>query len=84
MNGTLQTATGEGAIINDHAPVFVIVITGGPFTANHAPYGADAPEGNVLTITVNAATYEVSDVGISDLVPDLSKIASATVDLSAR
>lgn len=74
----------SGAIINDHAPVFVIVMTGGPFTALEAPPGVPAPEGDVLTATVNAATYEVTDVSIVNAEPDLSKIASATVDLDAR
>jgi len=74
----------SGAIINDHAPVFVIVMTGGPFTALEAPPGVPPPEGNVLTATVNAATYDVTDVGIVNAEPDLSKIASATVELNAR
>jgi hypothetical protein len=74
----------SGAIINDHAPVFVIVMTGGPFTALEAAPGAPPFEGNVLTATVDAATYDVTDVGIVNAEPDLSKIASATVDLNAR
>jgi hypothetical protein len=74
----------SGAIINDHTPVFVIVMTGGPFTALEAPPGVPPTEGNVLTGTVNAATYEVTDVSIVNAEPDLSKIASATVDLNAR
>jgi hypothetical protein len=41
-------------------------------------------EGNVLTATVNAATYDVTDVGIVNAEPDLSKIASAAVDLNER
>jgi hypothetical protein len=74
----------SGAIIYDHAPVFVIVMTGGPFTASEAPPGVAAPEGNVLTATVKATTYDVTDVSILNAEPDLSEIASATVDLNAR
>ena len=72
----------SGATINDHAPVFVLVMTGGPFTALEAPPGVPPPEGNVLTATINAATYDVTDVGIVNAEPDLSEIASATVDLN--
>lgn len=74
----------SGAVINDHAPVFVIVMTGGPFTALEAPPGVPATEGTVLTAVVDAATYDVTDVGIVNAEPDLSTIASATVDLNAR
>ena len=74
----------SGSIIYDHAPVFVIVITGGPFTAGRHPPGVPAPEGDVLTITVDAASYDVTDVGIGDVDPDLSEVASASVDLSAK
>jgi hypothetical protein len=74
----------SGAIIYDHAPVFVIVITGGPFMGRSAPAGVPLPEGTVLTLTVNAASFEVTDVGIGNVEPDLSEIASATMDLSPR
>jgi hypothetical protein len=73
-----------GSIVYDHSPVYVIVMTGGPFTSGHAPAGAPDPEGHVLTIIVNAATYEVTDLGIGDVEPDLSEIASASVDLSTN
>jgi len=76
-----ETALGGGTIY-DHAPVFVIVVTGGTFTAGHAPYGVSPPEGHVLTLTVDAATYDVTDVGIGNVEPDLSEVASARVDLS--
>ena len=78
-----ETALG-GSIVYDHSPVYVIVMTGGPFTGRGSPYGAPIPEGHVLTLTVNAATYEITDVGIGDVEPDLSEIASASVDLSAN
>jgi hypothetical protein len=74
----------SGAVINDHAPVFVIVMTGGPFTALETPPGVPPAEGNVLTATVNAATYDVTDVDIVNAEPDLSKIASAIVNLNSR
>jgi hypothetical protein len=74
----------SGAIIFDHAPVFVIVIIGGPFTGRSAPPGVPLPVGTVLTLTVDAASYEITDAGIGDVEPDLSKVASAFVDLSAE
>ena len=74
----------SGAIIYDHQPVFVIVITGGTFTALQAPAGVPFPDGSVLTATVSAATYEVTDVGIVNEEPDLSNVASDTVDLMGK
>jgi hypothetical protein len=76
--------TALGSTIYDHVPVFVIVVTGGRFTGRSAPYGAALPEGTVLTLTVDAATYDVTDVSIGNIEPDLSEVASATVDLSAQ
>jgi hypothetical protein len=70
----------SGAIINDHAPVYVLKITGGRFTAQHHQREA-APQGEVLTITVDAATLRVTDIGIDDVEPDLSTLGP-TVDLS--
>lgn len=71
----------SGAIINDHAPVYVIKMTGGPFTASQHPPGAAAPQGNVLTVTVDATTYRVTDVGYVNVEPDLTQIGALTVDL---
>lgn len=48
------------------------------------PDGASIPEGSVLTVILDAATYEVTTVSISNVEPDLSKVASATVDWSAE
>ena len=73
----------SGDNINDHSPVFVIKMTGGRFTAMHHPSGVAAPQGNVLTVTVDAGTYRVTDLGIVDVEPDLSKLAPTTVDLDA-
>jgi hypothetical protein len=73
----------SGAIIHDHAPVYVIKMTGGPFTAKQHPPGIPAPQGEFLTLTVDAATHHVTDVGYVDVEPDLSKIGSLAVDLLA-
>jgi hypothetical protein len=73
-----------GGTINDDAPVYVIVMTGGPFTAPNPPPGTPAVQSNVLTVTVDAATYRISDIGFVNAAPDLSTIALATVDLSTK
>jgi hypothetical protein len=74
----------SGATIPDHAPVYVIEMTGGTFTAAGHPPGAAAPQGNVLTLTVDAATHRVTDIGYVDEAPDLDKIGSVQVDLLAQ
>jgi hypothetical protein len=56
---------------------------GGPFTATHHPPGIAAPQGNVLRVTVDAATHRVTDVALVNAEPDLTQIGSHTVDLSA-
>jgi hypothetical protein len=73
----------SGAIIPDHSPVYVIKMTGGPFTAPQHPPGAPAPQGNVLTITVDVATNHVMDIGYVNAEPDLSQFGSPSVDLMA-
>jgi hypothetical protein len=80
---TAEKAVSGDIVDDDYAPAYVIVMTGGPFTALEAPAGATPPEGSVLTATVNAATYEATDVGISNVEPDLSQVALATADLNA-
>jgi hypothetical protein len=72
----------SGDIVNDHAPVYVIEITGGPFTADRSPPGVPATQGDVLTLTVDARTYRVTDAGISNDAPDLRQIGSVVVDLA--
>jgi hypothetical protein len=74
----------SGDIVNDHVPVYVIEVTGGPFIDNSAsgPPGAAPPQGNALEITVNAQTFQVTDFGITPNVPDLSQISSAVVNLA--
>jgi hypothetical protein len=71
----------SGAIIPDHAPVYVIEMTGGTFTARSAPPGGAALRSHVLTVTVDAATFRITDVGYVDEAPDLDEIGSVTVDL---
>ena len=74
----------SGAVINDHAPVYVIKMAGGPFTAPQHPVGVPAPQGNFLTVTLNAATLRVTDVGYVNVEPDLSTIGtSPMVDLAS-
>jgi len=74
----------SGDIVNDHVPVYVIEVTGGPFTCNSCsvPPGASSPQGNALTITVNAQTFQVTDSGITLNVPDLTQISSDVVNLA--
>jgi len=74
----------SGDIVNDHVPVYVIEVTGGSFTCNSCsvPPGASPPQGNALTITVNAQTFQVTDFGITPNVPDLTKISPDVVNLA--
>jgi hypothetical protein len=76
--------TTSGDIVNDHVPVYVIEVTGGHFTcqACSVPPGGSPPQGNALTLTVNAQTYQVTDFGIVTNAPDLTKISSVVVDLA--
>ncbi len=73
----------SGAIINDHAPVYVIQMTGGPFTSIQHPPGVPAAQGNVLTLTVDAQTYRITDIGYASVAPDVTQISSVAVDLLA-
>jgi hypothetical protein len=72
----------SGATIPDHAPVYVIKMTGGAFVAASQSPGGSAPQGNVLTLTIDAATYRLTDIGFVDVEPDLSQIGAVTADLS--
>ena len=74
----------SGDIVNDHVPVYVIEVTGGPFTDTNAsvPPGASPPQGNALTLTVDAQTYQVTDFGITANVPDLTQIGPDVVNLA--
>lgn len=71
----------SGAILDDHAPVYVVQMTGGTFTSDHHPYGGPAPHGDILTVTFDAATLQVTDVGYDSIAPDLTKIDLQQVDL---
>ena len=72
----------SGAIIPDHAPVYVLKVHGkSPFTANHHPPGRPAPQGSVLTLTIDAQTHRVTDVGYVNNEPDFGKIGISTADL---
>jgi hypothetical protein len=71
----------SGAIINDHSPVYVVQMTGGPFTSRLAPPGRAAPQGKVLTFTVDAGTYRLTDIGFDPVAPDLTHIGSVVVHL---
>jgi hypothetical protein len=74
----------SGDIVNDHVPVYVIEVTGGPFTDTNAsvPPGASPPQGNTLILTVDAQTYQVTDFGITPNTPDLTQISSDVVNLA--
>jgi hypothetical protein len=75
----------SGASLPDHSPVYVIVVTGGTFTVDASrPPGAPAPQGSVLTLTVDAATLQATDGGVRNTEPDLDKIGSVQVDLLAK
>ena len=68
----------SGAFVNDHAPVFVVQMTG-HFTSFLKPPGADAPTGDVMTVTVNAQTMQVTDIGYHKTAeaPDMANMGSA-------
>jgi hypothetical protein len=73
-----------GGIVNDHVPVYVIEVTGGPFACGgcSSPSGASAPQGNAITLTVDTQTFQVLDFGIASSVPDLTQISSDVVNLA--
>jgi hypothetical protein len=74
----------SGDLVNDHVPVYVIEVTGGLFTCNGCsfPPGASAPQGNAITITVNAQTFQETDSSLTDNAPDLTQISSDVVNLA--
>jgi hypothetical protein len=80
-----EMALGGGSVPS-HEPVYVTVVTGGTFTFADAsgPRGAPAPQGTVLTSTVEQATFRVAEVGLTNKKPDLDKIGSVQVDLLAQ
>jgi hypothetical protein len=66
----------SGDVVNDHVAVYVVEVTGGTFTDNTAstPPGAPAPSGSVLTLTVDAQSFSVTDFGLTDTAPDLTQL----------
>lgn len=74
----------SGATVYDHAPVYVVKIVGGRFTATRHPRGVPAPYGSVLTLTIDAATFRVTDIGYVDVEPDLSRLGSGEIDLPLK
>jgi hypothetical protein len=74
----------SGSIVVDHVPVYIVEMTGGTFTAlDGGPLGAATPHGDVLTLTINAQTFEGTDAGIGNTMTDLRKIDAHIVDLLA-
>ena len=73
----------SGAILNDHAPVYIVVMTGGPFSASEGGPNGIAPQGSALRLTINAQTFEGTDYGITRDAPDLHLIGPHVVDLLA-
>jgi hypothetical protein len=73
----------SGDIVNDHAPVYVVEMSGGPFIAAEAPNGGAPFQGDFLTITVDAQTLVGTDAGITTVAPDLTLISPDVVNLLA-
>lgn len=71
----------SGDIVNDHVPVYVIEMTGGTFTSIEGGPNGVSPQGTVLTLTINAQTFEGTDGGITNTVPDLHLIDPHVVNL---
>jgi hypothetical protein len=72
-----------GEELSEHQPVYIVQMTGATFTARRHPVWAPAPQGNTLTVTFDAATLEITSIGIDNETPDLSKVDSvAAVDLT--
>jgi hypothetical protein len=72
----------SGSIVNDHAPVYVMQLEGGPFTARrHAPHAAP-PQAQYLLVTVDAATHRITDVGYVNTKQDLTAIGTSATDIT--
>jgi len=82
-DGTAAEEIVIGDIVNDNFPVYVIEVTGS-FTCNSCgvPPGASAPQGNAITLTVNAQTFQVTDFGIQPNPRDLAQISPDVVNLA--
>jgi hypothetical protein len=79
-----EAAVSGGSIVNDHVPVYVVLVTGGTFTSLEAPPGVPAPTGIALTLTIDAQTFDGLDSGIMKYAPDLRQIDPNVVDLLAE
>jgi hypothetical protein len=69
---------GEMSSGNPVEPVYVAVARGrfNGAAASH-PAGAPAPHGTTLVVVLDAQTYQVTDWGLGNTVPDLSRLAGA-------
>lgn len=76
----------SGAVINDHAPVYVIEMTGGTFTAMSHPSGVAPAKGSVFTMTIDARTHRLTGIGIVNVEPDMSQVGAGSpeIDLLAQ
>lgn len=72
--GAAQRLVGGGAVVDTDQAVHVIRMSG-DFVGS-APKGAPLPRGNTMTITVDAANGEVTDLSISRERKDLSKLGA--------
>ena len=71
----------SGADLADDSPVYVVQMTGGSFTATHARPGLAPYVGNVMTVTYDADTMRVTDIGFDEAPADLGRIDAEIVDL---
>lgn len=73
----------SGAIVDDSTPS-VLIVMHGHFTDADAsrPRGAPAPSGTVLTLVVDSATGQVTDLGIEEKAPDLAGLGPVVEDES--
>ncbi len=64
--------------------VSTLIVERGHFVANNVPrpQGASPPQGDVLTIVVDVATGQVTDLGIQQNAPRLANLGPVTTDLS--
>lgn len=57
-----------------------LIVERGHFVLNDAQTPGSAPTGSVLTQIVNARTGQVTDVGVSNRVPQLERLGRITID----
>lgn len=62
-----RIATGDVGQVGDERPVWVLLITGGPFTCLHTgPLGASVPPASDQIVFLDAATFQPTDGGFGD------------------